>query len=203
MADNITNLIDKSYFDELSGRNPDEICRLASCRYENVTKSYTLSAWGDDYLICPEEYRIDCIKQNNSKPHEYFYLFLIYYLLNTKKNNSKPEWISEKDIPGGATFFRGPHEIPTILISEKYKNDLEWFEERCAVLGGQKLDMADAAYSFKIVQHIEIAVLYWIGDEDFSPEAKILYDRTIIDHLSLDIIFSLAVAVCERIGNTL
>ena len=61
--------------------------------------------------------------------------------------------------------------------------------------------MADAAYRFSITAHIPVSVLYWIGDEEFPPEAKILYDRTITEHLSLDIVFALATEICTRIGK--
>jgi hypothetical protein len=43
--------------------------------------------------------------------------------------------------------------------------------------------------------------VYWVGDEDFPAEAKVLFDKTIIDHLALDIVFALAVLVCNRIAN--
>ena len=110
------------------------------------------------------------------------------------------EWVSEKDLPGGPTFFRGPHRIPTDLISERYGNDLQAFKTCCEKLDGTPLDMADAAYSFSIAADVPVAVLYWIGDDDFPAEAKILYDRSIGELLSLDILFALAVGICTRIG---
>jgi hypothetical protein len=63
--------------------------------------------------------------------------------------------------------------------------------------------MADAAYSFRITTRIPVAVLYWIGDEDFPAESKILYDRTIAENLASDIIYALAVGICERVGTPL
>lgn len=201
MVNNKINLVDKIFFKELANKKPQDVCTQASCKYDDINKAYTLSVWGDEYIVYPYESKIDCIKDGNYQPHEYFYLFIIFYLLNLKKIKIIKEWISEKDIPGGSTFFRGPHEIPTNLISEQYKNDIEAFRDRCVQLGGVELDLADTAYSFNIVPNIPIAVLYWEGDDDFLPEAKILYDRTIIGHLSLDIIFALAIEVCVRIGK--
>ena len=52
----------------------------------------------------------------------------------------------------------------------------------------------------KLRTHIKL--LYWDGDDEFSPEAKILFDASIAEHLTLDIIFALAVYICERIGST-
>jgi len=196
----MTELIDPLYFQELADQKPEEVCRRALCRYDEAKRAYILNAWNDEYTISPDEGRLDRIS-NNENPHEYFFLFVIYYLSRAKEVEISNEWISDKDIPGGPTFFRGPHEIPTHLISTQYGNDIERFRKRCEQLHGTVLDMADAAYRFIITPRIPVAVLYWKGDEEFPPEAKILYDKTITEHLSTDIIFALAVEICARIGN--
>ena len=198
----MTDFIDKIYFQDLSEQDPNVVCRRVLCRYDHGNKFYTLSVWGDEYAIYPHESRIDRITKNVQRPHDFFYLFIIYYLLKSKDIEVSGEWISEKDMPGGATFFRGPHEIPTRLICRRYRNNIEAFRKKCEQLHGLPMDMADAAYRFEITPRIPVSVLYWAGDDDFPPEAKILYDRTITEHLSADIIFSLAVEICTRIGKT-
>ncbi len=195
--------IDTIYFQELSHQDPEDICSRVLCKYDKTKKAYTLHVWGDEYAIYPHEFKIDRISNHGHRPHEYFYLFIIYYLLKAKNIEISDEWISDKDIPGGPTFFRGPHEIPTRLICGQYGNDVKEFRKRCEELHGVPLDMADAAYSFIITPRIPVAVLYWKGDDEFPPEAKILYDRTITEHLSTDIIFALAVEICERVGGPL
>jgi hypothetical protein len=196
----MVNSVDKIYFQELAKQKPEGICRRSGCVYNDIKDAYSLSVWGDQYVINPNEFKIDRISKNDQRPHEYFYLFIIYYLLNSKDIEMGNEWISEKDIPGGVTFFRGPHAIPVHLISKRYGNDIDEFKKRCEQLGGIPVDMAGAAYAFNITSRIRVAVLYWEGDEEFPPEAKILYDKTIIEHLSLDVIFALAVEICTRIG---
>jgi len=197
------DLVDKIHFQELSERNPKDICRRASCKYDDMNKLYTLSVWGDEYGIFPNQLKINCMGNNTQSLHDYFYLFIIHYLLKSKEIEISNEWISEKDIPGGTTFFRGPHEIPTKLISFRFNNNINEFKERCEQLHGIPLNMGDAAYSFKITPRIPVAVLYWRGDDEFPPESKILYDRTITEHLASDIIYALAVGICERLGKPL
>jgi len=197
----MTKLIDPTYFQELADQPPEDICRRALCRYDETTRAYVVDAWADEFTIHPHEQKIDRMTNNDREPHKYFHLFIIYYLLRAKEIKISNEWISDKDIPGGPTFFRGPHEIPTNLISGRYGNDIEEFRKRCEQLRGTVLDMADAAYRFVMTPRIPVAVLYWKGDDEFPPEAKILYDRTITEHLTSDIIFALAVAICARIGS--
>ncbi len=194
-------IIDKSYFNELASISPDDICNLEICAYNDTEKIYTIWLWGDEYSINPEEMTIYCKTSLKKPSHEYFSLFIIFYLLKISPFNTEKEWISEKDIPGGATFFRGPHEIPTDSISRQFGNDIKMFKDKCTKLGGEPLNMADAAYSFDITPSLPIAVLYWMGDEDFPAEAKILYDKAISDFFPLDIVFALAFEICTRIGS--
>jgi hypothetical protein len=197
----MTNSVDMIYFQELAEQNPKDVCRRTLCKYDDKNKFYTLSVWGDEYAVYPHEFKIDRITNNFQSPHDLFYLFIIYYLLKSKEIEISNEWISEKDIPGGVTFFRGPHKIPTHLISNRYSNNIKEFRKRCEQLHGIPLYMADGAYSFKITSHISVAVLYWAGDDDFPPESKILYDKTITEHLASDILFALAVEICKKIGS--
>jgi len=197
----MTNSVDIAYFQELAERDPEEVCRRTSCKYDYEKRFYLLSVWGDKYAVYPHELRIERKTDNFQSPHDFLYLFIIYYLLNSKEIEISDEWISEKDIPGGVTFFRGPHEIPTRLISELHGNNIDSFRKRCERLEGIPLDMADAAYRFGITAQIPSAVLYWAGDENFPPEAKILYDKTIAKHLPPDVLFALAVEICSRTGN--
>ena len=195
------NSIDAIYFKELAEQNPEDVCKRALCRYDDVKKCYDLSVWGDEYAIYPYELKIDRLSKRFQCPHEYLYVFIIHYLLKSKETILFKEWISEKDIPGGATFFRGPHEIPTNLISSRYSDDIDKFRKTCDQLDGIPLSMADAAYVFKITPRIPVAVLYWDGDDEFPPESKILFDKSVTEHLALDIIFALAVDICTRIAR--
>lgn len=200
-VNNMTNVVDKMYFKELAEKDPEEVCARTSCRYDAATRSYILPAWGDEYVIHPHEARIEGISDPAHQPNNLFLLFVVYYLLRSEATAACNQWISEKDLPGGATFFRGPHEIPNLLISTYYNDDIDAFKERCAHLSGTALQMADAAYRFDITHNIPVGVLLWAGDDEFPSEAKILFDRTIPRHLTLDIIFSLAVEVCTRIAR--
>jgi len=199
----MTDLIDRIYFEELSERKPKDVCQRASCEYDDINDLFILSVWGNEYGIFPNQFKIKCMDNKIQSLHEYFYLFIIHYLLTSKEIEITNEWISEKDIPGGTTFFRGPHQIPTNLISLRFNNNVNEFKERCEQLHGIPLNMADAAYRFKITPRIPVAVLYWKGDDDFPAESKILYDRTIAEHLASDVIYALAAGICNRLGKSL
>lgn len=197
----MSQIIDPSYFKELAQADHKTLCRNSCCSFNEENQSYILNIWNWQYLINPLESTIG-VTSVSDQPHEYLDLFSIYYLLKQSGLVLTGEWISEKDLAGGPTFFRGPHLVPTEFISNRFGDDLKSFCKRCEELDGIKLEMADSSYQFDITPDIPIAVLYWVGDEDFPAEAKILFDRSISEHLTLDIVFALAFGICTRLGSS-
>ena len=202
-GDHMADLIDRIFFQDLVEQNPQDVCRRASCRFDVENQCYLLVVWGYPYQIFPYQCKIKCLDKHIQRPHEWLSLFMLHYLLKAKEIEISNEWISEKDIPGGTTFFRGPHAIPTHLISHRFKNDMKAFKKRCEQLHGIALNLADQAYRFEITPKIPVAVLYWYGDDDFPTESKILFDRTIIEQLPADIIYALAVGICDILAKPL
>ncbi len=201
MGEKLDNLIDNMYYEQLAEQKIDDVCRRSGCRFDKEKKVFVISAWGDEFEVNPHEKSIVPVGNHKFLPNNFFDLFLVYYLVNSKAIEVYNSWISEKDIVGGATFFRGPHEIPTNQIAMLYKDNLGDFRKACEHYNGIQINMGDAAYYFKITSRIPVAVLFWKGDEDFPPESKIMFDKSITEHLTTDIVFSLAVAVCARVGT--
>lgn len=197
----MTEKIDTIFFKDLDSQDPSQVCKRALSTYDDQGQFYTLPVWGDEYRVYPRQGTIESSARERRARYSYFDLFAIQYLLNAKALEIQNQWISEKDIPGGPTFFRGPHAIPTDLITGCFKNDIKAFNHRCEKLSGRRIDMADAAFVFSITPRIPVAVLYWIGDDEFPAEAKILYDKTIVEHLASDIVYALAVGICERMSG--
>lgn len=193
--------VDKELFRQLGDLEIEDVCVRSGCRYERADKSYCLSFWGDEYLVNPERRTVSCLNPMRTDFHDYLPVFLVNYLIHIQEHDRGGEWISEKDLPGGATFFRGPHRIPTHLISSLFENDLEAFCRRCEQLSGSPLNMADKAYSFSPTSRLRIAVLYWQGDDDFPAAAKLLFDRSCTVGLSHDTLYALLVETCSRIAR--
>lgn len=197
----MTDLIAPMHYRELADQNPEDVCRRAACRYEKDRQCYELEVWGDTYGIYPHECRIQHYGKDTPPVHEYLSIFIVHYLLSAVETTIENEWISEKDIPGGHTFFRGPHAIPADLVTRTYQNDIAAFGRRCRALYGKPVEMGDAAFRFQIAERLPVVVLYWQGDDDFPPEARMLFDRSISRFLALDVVFALAVEICARIGR--
>ncbi|MCP4672797.1 MAG: DUF3786 domain-containing protein [Desulfobacula sp.] len=193
--------IDKTIFSDLKACDPEDVLLRTNCRFNKAENQYFVNIWGYDYCVDLNQYEVKPQKAGLTTYHDFLYLFILYYLMKSKNIKPLGEWISEKDIPGGAAFFRGPHTVPGDVITNQFGNDMDSFKQRCKKLNGISLDMADAAFMFQVTPTIPVAVLYYFADEDFPCEAKLLFDKTIGLHLPLDIVFALAVEICNTIGT--
>ncbi|RLC02536.1 MAG: hypothetical protein DRH34_07220 [Deltaproteobacteria bacterium] len=195
--------IDETIFADLKACDPEDVILRTGSEFDKTCDQYFVNVWGHRYCVD--------LKNNEVRPelegsglktyHGFLYLFILYYLMKSKNIPPSGEWVSQKDIPGGAGFFRGPHTIPVELITGRFKDELGLFKKECKKAGGVSIEMADAAYTFEITPTLPVAVLYWQGDEDFPSEAKLLFDRTIEQQLPLDILYALAVEICHTLGK--
>ena len=48
------------------------------------------------------------------------------------------------------------------------------------------IDNGDAGFAFTVLPRIDIAAIYWLGDEDFASKASILFDATAHHYMVID-----------------
>lgn len=198
----MSEFLESTHFKDLEACSPADVMQRALCRYDKGTQTYEVDIWGYTYCVDLVHQKIFPKEKGLETYQDFLFLFIVFYLIQAKHMQPIGDWISEKDMPGGEGFFRGPHTLPVDFITKRVQDDVSVFDSICRKLGGTPLDMAYRAYRFEITPTMPVAVLFWLGDEDFPSEAKLLFDRTMIDQLPLDIVFALAVEVCHAFKVT-
>lgn len=193
--------LDVRFFTQLAAMDPQEVCRRSLCKFEPDAVRFIVRFWEEEYAVYPLQAGITKLPENVPVSNVELGLTILFYLLNSRDIPVRGEWISEKDIPGGVSFFQGPHAIPVHVIVKRYRTDIEGFHRICKRKGGKPVDMGDAAYSFHILPGVPVAVIFWKEDDEFGADARILFDRTISENLPLDVIFGLSIVVCGRLSQ--
>ena len=106
-------------------------------------------------------------------------VLICHYLLNASGESLTGQLIAFRDIPDGRFYddaFRRRARNPFLAA---FGSDLELFRKCAAVLGGAPTDAGDAAMIFHALPKIPIQVILWAGDEEFPPDATILFDAGI------------------------
>jgi hypothetical protein len=190
------------YWETLSRANTAEVCRRTEALYDENRKGYILPIINRRYLILPTEQKIFCFRGDSCEAEQYrdnFFLMILLYLLNAKEGSLSGNWISEKELKGGTTFFRGPHALRTDELKQKFGRDPESFARAGKNLGGNELLFGDKAFSLPVFSKVPLVYVLWKEDQEFPAQVTVMFDSTIQNHFSLDGIWCIVAEVSQRI----
>lgn len=201
------NPIEAEYWDELARLNPETVCSRTMADYHVKQRSYTLPVLNQEYSIQPYQKAIRRLigdrKPEKGDVSNEFILMVLYYLSKAKDIPLSRTWISEKDLLGGETFFRGPHALSVDIVEEKYGDNPEGFIEAGKILGGTPVRFGDKSIAIDVFPRIPIIYILWVKDEEFPTRAGVLFDANIGSHFTLDIIWIMINEVSRRLVEAL
>jgi hypothetical protein len=119
-------------------------------------------------------------------------------LLHLATSNGAPlvgRWISFRELPSGGFYHQAFQGYTGHEIAKRFGDDLAALARAALSLGGRPEAMGDAAYSFWALPRVPLLLTYWLGDEDFPPSARVLFDASAGNHLPTD--------ACAVLGSTL
>jgi hypothetical protein len=201
-TDQIT-VIDPFHWDKLSQLHPTDVCNRTEAIYHPGRGGFLLPVYNLRYLILPKEKKILRMEWND-KPveeelHPYFYLMVLVYLTEAKDIKPAHTWVSEKDLKGGSTFFRGPHSLHVEELINLFGKDPEAFLKIGKKLGGSEILYGDKGFALEVFPKVPLAYILWKGDAEFPPKISVLFDSTIESHLPLDIIWCMVGETTRRL----
>jgi len=112
-------------------------------------------------------------------------ILLLHYLLTAGGAPPAGRWAAFRELPGGlfyAASFAARAEAP-LARAFAAASALESFRSAAQSLGGEQLDLADTAFSFRPLPRVPLAVLVWLGDDEMPGEARVLFDAGAEDYL--------------------
>jgi hypothetical protein len=191
------------YWEKLESLRPSEVCERTEAIYRNDKNGYVLPFLNERYLVIPGQRKIMRIRRDETLESQALtmdgYLLSLFYLIEAKTVGPKRRWVSEKDLRGGEMFFRGPHALPLAALAEKYGQNPERFVEAGRRLGGVEMLYGDKAFGLDVFPKILLVYVLWTGDQEFPPRVQVLFDETIQDHFSLDVIWCAVSEVNRRL----
>lgn len=199
--------IDASYWEELISLDPLRVCRRTAVDYDPEKEAYSVPMLHRRYTVYPCRRLITREADPAAESHLYGdilfdeALVLVLYLLRAQEIPLAGRQQTEKDLPGGETFFRGPHELSRRPILKRFGKDPEAFHRAAASLGGESLDFADGAFRLFALPRVPLDYILWAEDDEFPARLTVLFDATVSEHLPLDVIWALVHLTTRRLAE--
>lgn len=188
------------HWEDLRSRTHEQLLSHPGVKLSERADGYELVFLNAVYHIDPLAERIAEISPAPSRElTEEFQILLIRYLISEGGGELDGVEVSEKDFPGGVTFFQGPHTLYVSPIAELYGSRPDAFEARGRELNAIPVAHGDKAMRFYPFPKIPVTYVLWGQDDEFSASVTVLFDRSIARWFELDMIFTLVWVLTERI----
>jgi hypothetical protein len=126
------------------------------------------------------------------------FLFLHYF----HKADGAPlahRWIAYRELPSGMFYFHAFQGYTGARLLKTFDNDLQRFKDAASATEGEAISHGDAGFLFWALPRIPMAVVYWLGDDEFPPNANVLFDASAGHYLSTDGLAVLGRELCSKI----
>ena len=143
-------------------------------------KNYSVKFLADTYTVELKEKRVISLSCN-VPAKDYTAILILHYLLKKLKGlpSVKGEWISFRELSGGAGYYPVFKKRVIGTIMRKFKADPRALLESLERLCGKKTQVADVSVALEVFDQVPILITFWKGDDEFGPEANVLYDKNI------------------------
>ena len=101
--------------------------------------------------------------------------FLLRWLLEGKKQPFAGKYLTFREMPWGELYIKPYTGRVLTRAAFTFGTRLSAFAAACEKLGARKLPRGDAGYEFQLLPGLLIQILVWQGDDEFPPNAQVLY----------------------------
>ena len=165
----------KDYCEQIGGLDLDKIAGILGIGHED---GRALVQFYD------QMYRVskDGVQDENRERPTYPVCVVLckYLLLCPKRVYEDPEWAAVTDLTGQFTNINFFQSVTIKPLVEGFSGRLEDLARAGRTLGGEPLASEvsyDLALSFKALPRLSLALLFNDGDEEFPPQAMVLFQR--------------------------
>ena len=159
--------------------NPEEaISRLPSVTWDG--KEFKVVLLGKGYAISHPEYAIRALDEEKL-PGLPTQTFLLRYLLECKEVAWKGEWKTFREMPWGEMYIT-PY-TGRVLTRAAFTFGFRTAAMAAAAekMGALPVKHGDVGFEFALVGDYKMRILVWEGDDEFPPNAQVLYSDNFAD----------------------
>lgn len=111
-------------------------------------------------------------------------LLAVLYLANAKAAPLANQWVPYRELKDGLFYTKSFSDTVEERVCRRFGNDLEGMRDACAQLGGREVDQGDLGMVIGTFPRLPLLFIIWRGDEEFAPNARILFDVSATSYLN-------------------
>ena len=168
-----------SYYEGLFRElNPEEAAGRTGARWDG--KEFYVNLIGREFAISHPEYAIRALDDGKLPPLP-TQTFLLRYLLEGKQVVWRGEWKTFREMPWGELYIKPYTGRVLTRAAFTFGTRVAAFRTACEKMGATAVNHGDAGYLFELIGGYRMQILVWEGDDEFPPNAQVLYSDNFED----------------------
>ena len=150
----------------------DALKRLKDIHWDG--EKFQVTLLGRRYAVSHRDCGMEALDGGNPPPRM-AQIFLLRYLLEGKDLPWLGQWKTFREMPWGEIYTTPFNGRALIRAAVAFGTRLDEFRAACGKMGAAAVGRGDAGYQFCFIGNYQMQVLVWEGDEEFEPNAQILF----------------------------
>ncbi len=146
--------------------------RLGAVKWENG--EFYVNLLGREFAISHPVYAIRA-QDGGKLPPLPTQTFMLRYLLESKDVAWGGQWKTFREMPWGEMYITPYTGRVLTRAAFTFGTRVAAFKAACEKMGATPLPHGDAGYQFDLVGGYAMQILVWEGDEEFPPNAQVIY----------------------------
>ena len=167
----------------LSKKSVDDIAAFSGFQ-KTPDKNLLFSFLSRTYQVSFPDFEFTDLADKNAEVPIQEQVLILHYLRATKSLPPAGEWIAYREIPGASFYFSAFVKRAIDPLKKVFGKNTAGFIAAAEKLGGKRIDIGDAGFEFQMFPKVPVQLIIYEGDDEFEPEANILFDATAGEFLS-------------------
>ncbi len=168
-----------SYYENLFRTlDPAEAAGRTGVKWDG--KEFYVNLLGREYAISHPDYALRALDGGKEPPLP-TQTFLLRYLLEGKEVTCQGSWLTFREMPWGELYIKPYTGRVLTRAAFTFGTRVAAFRAACEKMGALPLTHGDAGFQFDFLGGYRMQILVWEGDEEFPPNAQVLYSDNFSD----------------------
>ncbi len=168
------------------------------CAIDENRQSIILKYLNQDYRISLPDIEISILDKNETVELR-DKILILHYFTQAKGTPLSNILIAYKELQEGAAYYPSFYKRAIKPLIDFFGQAPDRLTQVAKALGGYSTGYGDASVTIPAFSCVPVTLVLWKGDEEFSPEANILFDGTVLDYLSVEDINILCQTIVWRL----
>ena len=156
----------------------DALKRLGGVKWNG--KEFYVNLLGREYAIAHPDYAIRAL-DGGALPALPVQTFLLRYQLESRDLPWNGSWKTFREMPWGEMYIKPYTGRVLTRAAFTFGTRVEAFRAACGKMGAEPVPHGDAGFRFRLVGDYQMQILVWEGDDEFPPNAQVLYSDNFAD----------------------